>query len=500
MAGGLARLNAGAAAPSLPYAAAATITAAASAAILLYLAATGSIAGSPSSSSDEKEEEDDDRKGKSRRGNVIPSPLTTLGLPALTADERRALPYPPDGLLPGARDVDSPYGSIRVYEWGPEDGAKVLLVHGISTPCVALAGVAEELVRRGRRVLLFDLFGRGLSSTPSDLPHDSRLYTTQILLALASSPLAWTGRRSSSPSSSSTSSDNNNTTTTFSIVGYSLGGGIAADFASYYFLHHPTGGGGGGLRVSSLVLIAPGGVLRRDRVSWTSWLLYDVLGATLPFSSWLLKWLVARRLHTPVDDDDDADDDDADDAADAVAADADPGDATQAEAGLGKRRLKRGGSMASHPAPLFPDRGPALRHVTAAAAVNWQIANHEGFVVPAFVSSMRWAPIYGQWGRWRVVGERVRAKAVEAAAAREREGGIGGAGSGERGEEGVLLVLGRHDPIVTVDEVGRDAVEALGGPRNVRTVVLDAGHEVPMSMPREVVDAMVEFWEARDET
>lgn len=64
----------------------------------------------------------------------------------------------PNDVLPGARDVASPYGSIRVYEWGPEDGPKVLFVHGITTPCIALGGVAHALADRGCRVMLFDLY------------------------------------------------------------------------------------------------------------------------------------------------------------------------------------------------------------------------------------------------------------------------------------------------------------------------------------------------------
>lgn len=68
--------------------------------------------------------------------SIIRSPRATL-LPHLSEAEIANLPYPPD-ILPGARDVTSPYGTVRVYEWGPEDGRKVLLVHGISTPCVAL--------------------------------------------------------------------------------------------------------------------------------------------------------------------------------------------------------------------------------------------------------------------------------------------------------------------------------------------------------------------------
>ncbi|KAG0651040.1 hypothetical protein D0Z07_2506 [Hyphodiscus hymeniophilus] len=117
-----------------------------------------------------------------RPPRIIPSPRSTL-LPKLSISEQADLPYPPD-IFPG-RDVQSPvtctptfrgYGTIRVYEWGPEKGRKVLLVHGISTPCLALGGVANALVEKGCRVMLLDLWGRGYSDSP-DLPHDSRLDT-----------------------------------------------------------------------------------------------------------------------------------------------------------------------------------------------------------------------------------------------------------------------------------------------------------------------------------
>lgn len=86
---------------------------------------------------------------------VLVSPRSTV-LPGISESENRQLPLPADA-LPGARDVASPYGSIRVYEWGPEDGPKVLFVHGITTPCISLGGVAHALVDRGCRVMLFDL-------------------------------------------------------------------------------------------------------------------------------------------------------------------------------------------------------------------------------------------------------------------------------------------------------------------------------------------------------
>ena len=93
------------------------------------------------------------------RGNIhqpcriIDSPLPLIQK-TLTREQRKRLPYAPDA-LEGARDVATPFGNIRVYEWGPAEGRKVLLVHGISTPCIALGGLAEELVQKGCRVMLF---------------------------------------------------------------------------------------------------------------------------------------------------------------------------------------------------------------------------------------------------------------------------------------------------------------------------------------------------------
>lgn len=86
-------------------------------------------------------------------GKVLQSPLAAMQSANMDSSEQ---PLPLD-VLPGARDVQTPYGSIRVYEWGPDDGPKVLPVHGITTPCISLGGLAHALVDRGCRVILFDL-------------------------------------------------------------------------------------------------------------------------------------------------------------------------------------------------------------------------------------------------------------------------------------------------------------------------------------------------------
>jgi hypothetical protein len=136
---------------------------------------------------------------------------------------------------------------------------------------------------------------------------------------------------------------------------------------------------------------------------------------------------------------------------------------------------------ASSHAPLLSG-APAS---TIAAVVDWQLAHHAGFV-PAFVSSIRYAPICGQHARWRVIGERLSAQNAapgDTVVARE---GL------ERGK--VLVLLGVRDQVVVTDEVAAD-VEAVLGSGNVDIRVLDAGHEVPIERVDECVGAVWGFWD-----
>ncbi|KAL2203476.1 alpha/beta-hydrolase [Sarocladium strictum] len=171
--------------------------------------------------------------------------------------------YPPD-VFPGARDVDTPYGIIKVFEWGPVNGEKVLIMQGIGTPSLGYAGLAHEVVANGYRVMTYDYFGRGHSDSPTDIPHDLRLYLSQLLLVLASSPLPWTGNEA------------------FHLLGYSLGGGLAAAIAT----HYPQ-------LLRSLTIVCPGGLVRSTtQLSFLERMLYSK--GFLP--DWLLRTLMRRRL------------------------------------------------------------------------------------------------------------------------------------------------------------------------------------------------------------
>lgn len=51
---------------------------------------------------------------------------------------------------------------MRVYEWGPESGRKVLFIHGNTIPSPMFANIAASLVKKGCRVLLLDQCSKSL--------------------------------------------------------------------------------------------------------------------------------------------------------------------------------------------------------------------------------------------------------------------------------------------------------------------------------------------------
>ncbi|KAL6804711.1 hypothetical protein GGI42DRAFT_342126 [Trichoderma sp. SZMC 28013] len=280
-----------------------------------------------------------------RWGKALPNPLKTA-IPGTPKDEIDGLVYRPDA-FPGARDVDTPYGSIRVYEFGPENGEKVLLVHGISTPCITLSRIAHGLVDRGCRVMLFDLFGRGFSDGVGDLPHDERLYTTQILLVLASSPLAWTGNDA------------------FRLIGYSLGGGIAVHFATS-FPH----------LVSSLVLLAPAGLINPEDFGAMS--LFIFRSGFVPEG--LLAYLTRSRLQQP------------------IASARKPKEASPTASMAEVAMAETSGTTEQTDGTI-----PLEQHVLM--YVRWMVLNHAGFI-PSFMSSIRHAPLTHQHDSWRLLARR----------------------------------------------------------------------------------------------
>ena len=111
-------------------------------------------------------------------------------------------------------------------------------------------------------------------------------------------------------------------------------------------------------------------------------------------------------------------------------------------------------------------------------AVQWQLENHRGFL-DAFISSIRHAPISGQHADWKLIGERQRNRHAQP------EMALWGGKT--------ILVLGETDPIVVREEVDHDAREAMGC-EHVCSLVLQCGHDVPVSRADELADRLWQTW------
>lgn len=115
---------------------------------------------------------------------------------------------------------------------GAKPARRVILMHGASTPSINLVPLAKEILSlsSGRtEILLYDLWGHGLSSTPVQ-PMTPALFHAQILHLM--NHLSWPRVH---------------------LLGFSISGSLACSFAAY----HPAA-------ILSLTLVGPAGLLRRD--------------------------------------------------------------------------------------------------------------------------------------------------------------------------------------------------------------------------------------------
>ncbi|KAJ7600725.1 Alpha/Beta hydrolase protein [Mycena floridula] len=179
----------------------------------------------------------------------------SLGHLPVTAASR--LIYPSD-FYPNGNYVTLPYGRVRYWLMGPEKSTKkIVLIHGLSIPAMIWKDIAPELAKRGYRVLLYDLFGRGYSDAPCT-KYDAPLYTTQ--LALLFQHLKWDKA---------------------DVMGVSMGGGIAAAFVASF----PE------LVGNMVVLLASAGVMDSTDLSRTSKFMSAPLVQTLASSVPVRKYL-----------------------------------------------------------------------------------------------------------------------------------------------------------------------------------------------------------------
>ncbi|KAH6628371.1 hypothetical protein F5144DRAFT_578815, partial [Chaetomium tenue] len=241
------------------------------------------------------------------------------------------------------------------------------------------------------------------------------------------------------------------------LVGYSLGGGLAVAFARYF---------AGVLR--SLVLVAGCGLVREEHVSWKSRLLYS----TGVFPEGVLQWFIRRRLMPRRE------------KGGAVTETKMAAEVVEVKDGDGEwqKNSDASGGQSFDNAVLLARRP---EH-TVSTVMEWQLRHHQGFI-PAFVSSIRYAPIYGQKEDWYALGQllAVRRERSEWDDTTDELPGL-------RGGK-ILLVLGSSDPVIVKEELLHDATAVLGED-GFEAVVLNAGHELVMTKSDEVAAVLVNFW------
>lgn len=299
--------------------------------------------------------------------------------------------------------------------------------------------------------VIIDLFGRGYSSAPDPKYHnyDSSLYTSQILLCLQSSPISWG---------------------TFTIVGYSLGGALAADFTSYF----PN-------LVKGLVLVAPGGIIRTRNISFMNRFLYS--SGFLP--EWMVRGLVGSKLRT---------------GSQVQAPEENPEDIERAETASMISVSTSASTSTRRTKAVFLSSDRLLLHdnpySTVSAVVDWQIQNHQGFV-PAFISTIRHAPIHNQQERWSIIRDHIERRRGGSGRDHDKKKKKKSTGffdkkksSRRGGLNEVWLVLGETDPIIIKDEVVEDAKEVLGEDNVMVKVVHGVGHEVAIERADVIADVV----------
>ena len=134
------------------------------------------------------------------------------------------------------------------YRWfGAETGDLVICIHGLTTPSFVFEGLANHYANNGKRVLVYDHYGRGYSDRPK-AKQDKVFFINQLNELLNKLEIK---------------------EQKFELVGYSMGGSIAAAYAA----NNPG-------RLNKLILIASAGAGHNLGVS--------AKVAKIPFIGWVL--------------------------------------------------------------------------------------------------------------------------------------------------------------------------------------------------------------------
>lgn len=242
-----------------------------------------------------------------------------------------------------------------------------------------------------------------------------------------------------------------------------MGGGIAVHFAAT-FPH----------LISSLVLLAPAGLIREANFGVASRLIFR--SGIVPHR--LLEALTRRRLKKPI--------------ASSVTKKKSPTPSpteSPTEAltpdgvgmdGVSAHRLRsslhdlsRGESVTDiAAAEAAPSESATALERRVLQYISWMADHHPGFV-PAFLSSLRYAPLTGQHDAWGRLASRAPGS--------------------------TCVLLARDDEVIDPDDYKDDGLALLGGEESVRWGVVGGGHDFVMTHTGEILRELDEFWDSRAE-
>jgi pimeloyl-ACP methyl ester carboxylesterase len=141
--------------------------------------------------------------------------------------ERARLPMDPETRRTATGEFVELSQGLTYYEWfGPQDGPRIVCIHGLTTPSFVYRSFAKALAALGYRVLTYDLYGRGFSDRPRGRQNDA-FFLRQLSDLLADNRMG----------------------NDLTLIGYSMGGAIATSFAAKY----PA-------RMKQVILLAPAGM------------------------------------------------------------------------------------------------------------------------------------------------------------------------------------------------------------------------------------------------
>ena len=244
----------------------------------------------------------------------------------------------------------------------------------------------------------------------------------QILFATASSDLPWTGSEK------------------FSIIGFSLGGSITMSFAA----HFP-------YLVESIVLLAPGGILRQLPDGYRSLIFkHPVL---IPRS--YLRKRVAGLLGV-----------------------------RQSSSSAHLDSLVRYGQGETHPKPNQQSSMSVKKALDIDEIVQWQFDHHHGFV-HSFCNTVKHGPYMEQGADWQKICNVLKGDTSQTTKAEQ---------SSRLFNNRILMVFGDDDNVISKDEIVADLTKMMGGPQHLVCRNVPGGHGFPVPSSVEVVAHIAQFW------